>query len=93
MPHCRAATLLQAASRAGGESFITPYAPVGRIADGLHDAAETLVHDAAETLRAEGKSLTRVSRTCDGRVWPRANKGFPAFKQDGPAMIAQELDF
>ena len=84
MLHCRAATLLQAASRAGGESFITPYAPVGRIADGLHDAAETL--------RAEGKSLTRVSRTWDGRFWPRANKGFFAFKQDIPAMIAQELD-
>ena len=84
MLHCRAATLLQAASRAGGGSFITPYAPVGPIADSLHDAAETL--------RAEGKSLTRVSRTWDGRFWPRANKGFFAFKQDIPAMIAQELD-
>ena len=76
--------LMQAASRAGVGRFITPYAPVGPVADRLRDAAETL--------QGEGKSLTRICRTWDRRFWPRANKGFFAFKESIPTMIAQELD-
>jgi deoxyribodipyrimidine photo-lyase len=66
------------AGRVGAQVVVTPYAPVGPIADAL-DAL-------AVALDAAGLPLIRVRRDWDERVWPYATKGYFAFKSCLPTM-------
>ena len=66
------------AERVGALVVLTPYAPVGPIADAL-DAL-------AVALDAAGLPLIRVRRDWDERLWPYATKGYFAFKSHLPAM-------
>jgi deoxyribodipyrimidine photo-lyase len=66
------------ARRAGVRVVVTPYAPVGPIADAL-DAL-------ALALDAAGLSLIRVRRPWDERLWPYATKGYFAFQSQLPTM-------
>ena len=58
---------------------ITSEAPVGPIADGLHSLSTALAH--------EGITLTQQRRDWDQLAWPRATKGFFAFKGCIPELI------
>ena len=74
--------LLAASRDAGVGTIVTPYAPTGSIAHSLSVAAATL--------KAEGVQLIQTKRTWDARLWPFATKGFFAFKQHIPAVLADE---
>ncbi len=67
------ATLADAARAAGVRRIVTPYAPVGPVADALAQAASDL--------RDQGRELTAVRRDWDETFWPHARKGFFPFKQ------------
>lgn len=68
-----AVTLIDAAGAAGVRRIVTPYAPVGPVADALARIAPSL--------QDEGLSLTTVQRPWDATFWPHARKGFFPFKQ------------
>ncbi len=74
-----AASLLQAAEKAGVKQIITAYTPVGLVADALSTA--TLI------LAKSGITLLQQRRSWDSRFWPHAKKGFFSFKEH----MAQEL--
>lgn len=59
---------------------VTPYAPVGAVAD--------RVASVAEALSASGVRLVQVRRRWDELAWPRATKGFFAFKSILPELLA-----
>jgi deoxyribodipyrimidine photo-lyase len=61
-------------ARGHGLPVVTPYAPVGWV-------AETLVEIEAVT------PLHRLRRAWDGACWPHATKGFFAFRKHIPALI------
>ena len=75
------ATLVAAAQDAGVRQIVTPYAPVGPVADALRDLAPALA--------AEGISLVQVRRDWDTQFWPHAKKGFFPFKQQMPRLLAE----
>lgn len=66
-----AEVLLAAARTAGARQVLTPYAPVGPVADALA-ALEPV-------LAAEGIALRPVRRRWDTGLWPHARRGFFAF--------------
>lgn len=68
------------AKQAGVAEVVTAYAPLGPTAQLLDDAERAL---AAESIR-----LVRVRRDWDTRCWPLATKGFFAFRQHIPALVA-----
>ena len=76
-----AEALIGAANAAGVRRIVTPYAPVGPVADQL--ALLTPV------LAREGVALTQVRRAWDSAFWPHAKKGFFAFKERIPALLRQ----
>jgi deoxyribodipyrimidine photo-lyase len=76
-----APTLRHAAAEAGVRRIVTPYAPVGPVADRL--AAVT-----AE-LALEGITVERVRRDWDSRFWPYATKGYFAFKTHLPQLLRE----
>lgn len=76
-----ASTLRHAAAEAGVRRIVTPYAPVGPVADRL--AAVT-----AE-LALEGITVERVRRDWDTRFWPYATKGYFAFKTHLPQLLRE----
>lgn len=72
-------TLVAAARAAGVRHIVTPYAPVGPVADRIAVLSEALA--------GEGLTLTNVRRDWDDRFWPHASRGFFPFKE----RIAQLL--
>jgi deoxyribodipyrimidine photo-lyase len=66
--------LIAAAQSAGVRQIITPYAPIGPVADALN----LLTHE----LAAQGVTLAQVRRDWDTRFWPYATKGFFSFKKN-----------
>lgn len=75
------ATLVAAAQDAGVRQIVTPYAPVGPVADALRDLAPVLA--------AQGITLAQVRRNWDAQFWPHAKKGFFPFKQLMPRLLAE----
>ncbi len=74
-----ALTLIEAAGTAKARQIVTPYAPVGPVADRLRNM----------TAEVEGAGLDLIQkrRSWDSRFWPHAKKGFFPFKE----QIAREL--
>jgi deoxyribodipyrimidine photo-lyase len=66
------ATLLADARAAGAHQIITPYAPVGPVADALAEIAPRLAQ--------EGMALCQIRRRWDEQLWPHARRGFFAFE-------------
>jgi deoxyribodipyrimidine photo-lyase len=60
--------------------ILTPYAPVGPVADRLADMAQSLA--------AHGIRLIPVRRAWDSRAWPHATRGFFQFRNHIPALLA-----
>jgi deoxyribodipyrimidine photo-lyase len=72
---------LAAAARAARvKTIVTPFAPVGPVADALARAAPALAE--------QGLRLQQVRRAWDSQFWPFANKGYFAFKERLPAILA-----
>ncbi|MFM9935512.1 MAG: FAD-binding domain-containing protein [Novosphingobium sp.] len=70
-PALDAETLLAAACTAGVRQIITPYAPVGPVADALAGFVPQLAR--------EGVDLVQARRRWDAGLWPHAKRGFFAF--------------
>ena len=62
------------AQAAGAEQIVTPYAPVGPVADNLSNIL--------------GIPVRQVLRAYDARAWPLATKGFFRFKGNIPDLLA-----
>jgi len=77
-----AETLIASASAAGVTQIITPFAPVGPVADTLAQVAPVLAR--------EGITLVPVRRDWDSTFWPHAKKGFFAFKEHIPAVLREQ---
>ncbi|MEF2549839.1 FAD-binding domain-containing protein [Aurantimonas sp. A2-1-M11] len=77
-----AATLAAAAHAAGVRQIVTPYAPVGPLADRLADIAPILAR--------EGVVLAQTRRQWDAQFWPHAQKGFFAFRKRIPDLLREE---
>ena len=73
------AALLAEARSAGATQIVTPYAPVGPVADALLRLSPELAR--------EGISLVTVRRSWDAAFWPHAKKGFFAFKEHIPGLL------
>ncbi|MFN3620036.1 FAD-binding domain-containing protein [Sphingorhabdus sp.] len=71
--------LLAQARESRAEQIITPYAPVGPIADALTGIAPLLA--------SEGTPLVQVRRSWDETFWPLATKGFFPFKERVPMIL------
>ena len=76
-----AQSLIAAAQGAGVRQIVTPYAPVGPIADVLAPLVSELA--------GQGIVLTQIRRDWDRRFWPHATKGFFAFKDRIPAILRE----
>ncbi len=75
-----AETILRAASAASVRRVVTPYAPVGPVADAV-SALEA-------ALAREGIALARVRRRWDDALWPHALRGFFPFREKAPSLVA-----
>jgi deoxyribodipyrimidine photo-lyase len=75
------AHLIAAAREAGVGQIITPYAPVGPVADVLAKIAPELAR--------EGIALVQARRAWDSTFWPHARKGFFAFKERIPSLLGE----
>lgn len=71
--------VISACRQAGVDAVITPYAPVGPVADALHGLEREL--------RQADIPLYRVRRQWDTLAWPNATKGFFPFKKKIPALL------
>ena len=76
-----AEALIAAANAVGVRCIVTPYAPVGPVADQLARLTPVLVQ--------QGVNLVQVRRDWDSAFWPHAKKGFFAFKERIPALLRQ----
>lgn len=76
-----AESLLSAARAAGVRQVVTPYAPVGPVADAL--ARLTLA------LADEDVALVQVRRCWDDQMWPHATKGFFPFKTQTMPLLSK----
>ncbi|MBC2650319.1 FAD-binding domain-containing protein [Novosphingobium aerophilum] len=76
-----ASGLVAVAEAAGVRHIVTPYAPVGPVADALAAIEPTLA--------AAGVALHRVRREWDEWFWPHATKGFFPFKERIPAVLRE----
>ncbi|WP_238550702.1 FAD-binding domain-containing protein [Blastomonas sp. AAP53] len=76
-----AATLAAAAEAAGVRQIVTPYAPIGPVADAL--AGLKL------QLGKGGVDLIEARRRWDETFWPHARKGFFPFKQQMPRLLEE----
>lgn len=76
-----AAALIDAAQKAGARQVVTPYAPMGPVADRLARLAPVLASD--------NIALVQVRREWDDAFWPHAKKGFFPFKQQMAKVLAQ----
>jgi deoxyribodipyrimidine photo-lyase len=73
-------TLITQAKEAGAEQIITPYAPVGSVAD--------LLAEFAPRLEQEGIPMIQIRRRWDEKFWPHATKGFFPFKEKIPNILS-----
>ena len=76
-----AQALIAAANAAGVKQIVTPYAPVGPVADALAGLTPVLAR--------EGVALAQVRRDWDSDFWPHAKKGFFPFKERIPAVLRE----
>ena len=76
-----AQTLIDAAAVSGARQIVTPYAPVGPVADALARLAPSLA--------TAGITLVQKRRAWDSRFWPHAKKGFFPFKEKIPALLRE----
>jgi deoxyribodipyrimidine photo-lyase len=76
-----AASLIEAAQKAGARQIVTLFSPVGPVADALARLAPVLA--------TEGIALAQVRRAWDDTFWPHAKKGFFPFKQQMPRLLAE----
>lgn len=72
-------TLMAAAQAAGVRRIVTPFAPVGPVADALAEITPVLAD--------HGIALSQVRRAWDSQFWPHATKGYFAFKEQMPTAI------
>lgn len=72
--------LAAAAHSARVKTIVTPFAPVGPVADALASLTPALAE--------QGIRLQQVRRAWDSQFWPFANKGYFAFKERLPALLA-----
>jgi len=79
LPHLNADALAEMAHALGVDQIVTLYAPVGPVADVLHQIAATLA--------PEGVQIVQVRRDWDDRLWPHATKGFFPFKEQLPSAL------
>jgi deoxyribodipyrimidine photo-lyase len=70
------------AADAGADTIVTAAAPVGPVASQLAQARAALAQS--------GVTLAQVPRSWDARFWPHAGKGFFAFKDKIPQILAQD---
>jgi deoxyribodipyrimidine photo-lyase len=75
-------TLQAAAQKAGATQILTPYTPVGPVADAL----DKLALDLSQA----GITLVQIRRSWDTRFWPHAQKGFFPFKEKISAELVKE---
>jgi deoxyribodipyrimidine photo-lyase len=75
-----APTLIAVAQDAGALQIVTPYAPVGPVADALAQISPILAD--------EGIALVQVRRDWDTHFWPHAQKGFFPFKEKIPKTLS-----
>ncbi len=68
-----ATALIEAAQEAKAAQIITPYAPLGPVADRLQHIAADVGQDGVE--------LIQIRRSWDSHFWPHAKKGFFPFKE------------
>ena len=73
--------LIDQARAAGAETVLTPFAPVGPVADSLN----TLEKELSDA----GLTLVRVRRCWDELAWPNATRGFFPFKKKIPTLLEQ----
>jgi deoxyribodipyrimidine photo-lyase len=66
-------TLIAAAQAHDVTQIISPYAPVGPVADALRDVAPSIAQ--------AGLTLSQPRRSWDTQFWPHAKKGFFPFKE------------
>jgi len=76
-----AAALADLARRAGSSVIVTPYAPVGPVAQALAQCEPALAQ--------EGIRLVRIRRPLDTQAWPHATRGFFQFREKIPTLIAR----
>jgi deoxyribodipyrimidine photo-lyase len=81
LPSLTAVTLADAARAAGVSRIVTPYAPVGPVAEALAEASPRLVK--------AGVTLEPIRRPFDTSAWPFATRGFFALKERIPELIAE----
>lgn len=74
-------TLVSAADATGARQIVTPYVPVGPVADALAEIAAVLA--------VEGITLAQVRRVWDDAFWPQAKKGFFPFKEQAPNLLRE----
>jgi deoxyribodipyrimidine photo-lyase len=74
-----ASELAAFAREVGAAQVVTPYAPVGEVADGLRAVGQAL--------EAEGLPLRRAQRSYDAEAWPYCTKGFFALKKRVPELV------
>jgi deoxyribodipyrimidine photo-lyase len=74
------AAMREWAARHGLRQIVTGEAPVGPVADRLAVATQVLA--------ADGVQLVQLRRSWDAMAWPRATKGFFAFKGAIPSLLA-----
>lgn len=77
-----AEAMVTSANAAGVRDIVTPWAPVGPVADRLHKARPKLME--------AGITLHIVRRPFDSLAWPHATRGFFALRKKIP-QILQEL--
>ncbi len=77
-------TLIAAAQAANVKQIITPYAPVGPLADRLRSISGAL--------SSAGINVSQVRRSWDTQFWPHAKKGFFPFKEQiGKGLVAENV--
>jgi deoxyribodipyrimidine photo-lyase len=74
--------LISAAQSAQARQIVTPYAPVGPVADRLAQISPQLAR--------EGITLAQVCRDWDMQFWPHAKKGFFPFKERIPEILRED---
>ena len=78
-PQCSAEALVSWAQDAGLDQIVTPYAPVGPVADLLNAASKT----------PGAPPVRMIRRSYDSHAWPHATHGFFRFKEKIPGLLGQ----
>lgn len=81
LPGLNAVTLGDWARRERLSRIVTPFAPVGPVAEALAEAAPKLAR--------QGVALVEVRRAFDETCWPHATRGFFALKERIPELLGK----